>query len=843
MSLRQKWRLSIFPAGYALVLLMLSLAIWNPSIPLGPGPVDLMLLLDESDSITPARNDTVWQSFLQQSRRLPAGSRISLMRFADRASLEIPWISIHGPEFEKLARSEHPPRHRFLDQGATDIMSALRSAIRYTSPDRHTALLISSDGHDNVTAAESAFLASIKTSNTKPDIIKSNKNPNLSIYYLKSTDEQHQAALKIESINLPSISIPGQSLPLSIAVESVSGGRGTIEVSLNKRIVDKQSLVLQPGETQVLTLHLLSSSAGVQNLAFLLRDEHGNIIDQHNRVLASRNGRQLLYIGHQSFNSQARFLQLKGWQIVQLQAQDLPSDETFFSGFDIVLIDDLEAGLFNAEVTKNLIHAVELSATGLIVLGGPHSFGSGGYRHSELEAILPVTAEASRPLPGAAFLFLLDKSGSMEAASRSLSRLANALRAVSESAKSLRPGDESALLVFDREVDILLPLKNHPDPKAVLNQPWQLQPSGGTRLAPALEQAIKLLTNSEAKQRFLILVSDGFVDGENIPPLQIALREANIQLIALAIGNNADLSTLHKLAASSGGLVLQVNDTAQLPRFMRQQLETRQQSWNKTQVTPHTSHQLPFIGEQNSSWIQLHGHQITRSKSSARVYVATDEGDPLLAVGHYGTGKVAALPGGILETVSGENALNGLLTWMNSRQINPNLKISHRYLSGQLSLLVDAVDTDNRWLSTTTTELILTSPGGFTHSQPLEAVAPGRFEAVLPAPAVGAYSAKIKIGDEQALYTAYLADDREYRQSTNISAHWLKQSLSSGDIQHWTETSLQNLMDSSSGHWETRPLWLLLALISYLALIAIERSRGFHVLISSLCSLKFRKKS
>lgn len=842
MILMQKRQLSIFPTGYAIVLLMLSLAIWNPSIPLGPGAIDLLLLLDESDSITPAGNDTVWQLFLQQSRELPAGSRISLMRFADRASLEIPWSSNHGLEFEKLARSEHPPRHRFLDQGATDIRSALRSAIQYTSPDRHTALIISSDGIDNVTAADTAFLTSIENSNIKPDI-KPNKNPNLSIYYLKSADEQHQAALKIESINLPSISIPGQSLPLSIAVESVSGGRGTIEISLNSRMTNKQSLLLQPGERQVLYLTLPGSQTGAQDLVFLLRDEYGNIIDQHRRVVASRNGKQLLYIGHQSFSSQASSLPQEGWEITRLQAHDLPADETFFSGFDIVVIDDIEAGLINAEVTKNLIRAVELSATGLIVLGGPHSFGSGGYRHSELETMLPVTAEASRPLPGAAFLFLLDKSGSMEAANTSFSRLADALRAVSESAKSLRPGDESALLVFDREVEILLPLKNRPDPKTALDQTWQLQPSGGTRLAPALEQAIKLLTNSEAKQRFLILVSDGFVDGENIPPLQVALREAGIQLIALAIGNNADLSTLHKLAAGNGGQVLQVNDTAQLPRFMRQQLETRQQSWNQTPVTPHTSHQLPFFDEQNNSWLQLHGHQITRGKSSARVYVSTDKGDPLLAIGQYGTGKVAALPGGILETVSGENFLNGLLVWMNSRQFNPNLKISHRYLSGQLSLLVDAVDTDNRWLSSTATGVILTGPGGFTHSQPLEAVAPGRFIAVLPAPAVGTYSAKIKIGDEQALYTTYLADDREYRHNTSIKTHWLEQSLSSGDIRSWTDNSFKNLLDSSSGRWATRPLWLLLALASYLGLIAIERSSGFHVLISSLYSLKSRRKS
>jgi len=828
MKLRARRLLSIMPAGYTAVFLMLMLAGWNPSVPLGLAPVDLLLLLDDSKSIDSIHNDTVWQSFLQTGSKLPSGSRLSLIRFADRASVEVPWIASGDSGFEKIVGHVHMPRHRLLDRGATSIGPALTSAIQHTASDSRTAVLISSDGIDSVNPTEASFPVS-------------NNNPDLSLFYLDAAGPQQTTVLKITSINLPSRSSPGQSLPLSLAVKSDKGGQGTIEIALDNRVVDKQSLLLQPGERRVLNLLLLNAQPGTQSLEFIVRDEHGKETDRFRRVVVNRDGRQLLYIGRQAFSSTRSPLQADGWQVVSLQPHRIPVDEAFFNRFNMVLIDDLEASAIEANVTRNLLHAVEYSGTGLIVLGGPRSFGSGGYRHSELEHALPVIAEASRPLPGAAFLFLVDKSGSMEAANKDDSRLAHALRAVSESAKSLRAGDESALVFFDRDVEVLLPLEHRADPVSALNQPWQVQPSGGTQLAPALAQAIDLLTGSDSQRRFLILVTDGFVDGKNTEALKTALQHANIQLIALAIGSDADRTTLQSLAAANGGRVLAVNDTAELPRFMRQELETRQHSWNSAAATPRSLHQTPFISQPNAGWRDLHGYQITRTRSSAQTYVATDQGDPLLATAQYGAGRVAALPGGMLETVADDDLLSGLLDWMDSHQQNPRLNVTHSYLSGQLTVLVDAVDADNEWHPAATAEMTLTYPEGITRSYQLDAVANGRFKTVIKAPALGIYSARITVGKEQTFYTATLGDNSE--RSHNTTVPWLERALASGEIQRWNKTSMNNLLASASGSLSTRPFWLLLALAGYLSLIAYERSGGLRALARSLLQRYTRRKT
>jgi hypothetical protein len=336
-------------------------------------------------------------------------------------------------------------------------------------------------------------------------------------------------------------------------------------------------------------------------------------------------------------------------------------------------------------------------------------------------------------------------------------------------------------------------------------------------------------------------VTDGFVDADNIGPLKRDLAKAEIQLIALAIGRDADLSTLRSLATNSGGRVLRIDDTAELPRFMRHELETELQSWKNASVTPRDLHHAPFINEQTTAWRTLNGYQVTRARPAADVYVASDDGDPLLAVFQSGAGRVAALPGGMLEPVNGSDLLGGLLGWMNNRQPNPSLKVSHSYLSGELTLVVDAVDATNEWQSATTAQVTLTSPGGISHTQALQAVAPGRFSAVIEAPEVGVYNAILEVGNQQTLYSAYLANDSENEHHAKLP--WLQRALATGEIQRWNEAGLSDLLASSSGHVSTRAFWLLLALNSYLVLIAYERSSGLRTLKNSLVSRILPRKS
>ncbi|NIQ55204.1 MAG: VWA domain-containing protein, partial [Gammaproteobacteria bacterium] len=121
-----------------------------------------------------------------------------------------------------------------------------------------------------------------------------------------------------------------------------------------------------------------------------------------------------------------------GWDVAALPASRFGSPPPAGPAPALLVLDDVSVGDMPSPAWRHLEHLVRDEGAGLLVLGGPRSFAAGGYRRSRLEDLLPVTAEAREPRPGAAILFLVDTSGSMERDRRGRSPLELARRAVLE---------------------------------------------------------------------------------------------------------------------------------------------------------------------------------------------------------------------------------------------------------------------------------------------------------------------------------------------------------------------------------------------------------------------------
>ncbi|MDR0870026.1 MAG: VWA domain-containing protein [Planctomycetaceae bacterium] len=75
--------------------------------------------------------------------------------------------------------------------------------------------------------------------------------------------------------------------------------------------------------------------------------------------------------------------------IEDLELKGLPTDQAAVDSFDVFIIGDIDSSYFKPEVQELFVNRVK-SGAGLIMLGGYHSLGPGGYEGTPLGKILPV---------------------------------------------------------------------------------------------------------------------------------------------------------------------------------------------------------------------------------------------------------------------------------------------------------------------------------------------------------------------------------------------------------------------------------------------------------------------
>jgi hypothetical protein len=145
----------------------------------------------------------------------------------------------------------------------------------------------------------------------------------------------------------------------------------------------------------------------------------------------------------------------------------------------------------------------------------------------------------------------------------------------------------------------------------------------------------------------LVLVTDGFIDDVPIAELRARLQRSRIETIALAVGPDADAGALERLVGAEAGLVLRVNQAAELPLVMRSGLERRRARLERGTIAVEQRQELPFSPGMLKDWPAVAAYSVTRSQPTAFVAVQTERGDPLIAFQRSGQGRVVAVTCGL----------------------------------------------------------------------------------------------------------------------------------------------------------------------------------------------------
>lgn len=187
----------------------------------------------------------------------------------------------------------------------------------------------------------------------------------------------------------------------------------------------------------------------------------------------------------------------------------------------------------------------------------------------------------------AAWVFVLDLSPSMAATDLAPNRVTRARYALDDMLGAARDA-RVALVVFSDEAYVVTPLTQDVATVRALLPPLapDIMPSPGDHLAPALEQAGKLLQQAGGRDQRIVVLSDGFDDPAAAFSAAAALKARGVTLNVVGIGTaggapqpaagggylqdshgvtrlaRLDADRLRQLAASGGGDYV---DIAQLP--------------------------------------------------------------------------------------------------------------------------------------------------------------------------------------------------------------------------------------------------------------------------------------
>ncbi len=168
--------------------------------------------------------------------------------------------------------------------------------------------------------------------------------------------------------------------------------------------------------------------------------------------------------------------------------------------------------------------------------------------------------------------FCLDVSGSMTARFGDGSQYDAAMKAIDDFTQ-VREGDAFGLTIFGNEVLHWVPLTK--DLTALrLSTPFlrpELLPRGfgGTQIGKALRACNKILTERPEGDRMIVLISDGQsgdIRGEAGQSIGMELREHNIVVFAVHVGNGQPADGLYSIANITGGQVFAANDPIILDR-------------------------------------------------------------------------------------------------------------------------------------------------------------------------------------------------------------------------------------------------------------------------------------
>lgn len=793
-----------------------------------------LFLLDQSLSIPPEQSEAALDWINRAIRRRENQEDwAGLIVFAKDAKIELAPYA-YPREREVVVSSQ-------LDRQATDIATATRLALGAFPPDTGRRIVLVSDGNQNRGDAL-VQAAAAREAGVPMDVVP--------------IEYRYESEILVDKISIPSDLKKGDTANLKIVVRSARPASGVLRLTRTAEGAPPQTIVeervsLREGLNVFTRAQTIDQPDFYTYLAQFEPDPNaGDRLARNN--LASGftwiRGEGKILLVHSPKEDPTALVERMGREKLRLiprTPDKLRENLADLRQFDAVVLSNVPAESLPAAVQEALVANTRELGAGLVMVGGPDSFGAGGYRGTVIEKALPVDMEVkSTKIRGKGALVLILHASEIPEGNfwqKKIAKLAIG---------ALGSTDECGLLYFHGDMSWLFPLQPVGNGNRMLARIDQMAPGDMPDFDPAMKLALAALIKSDAVSKHVILISDG----DPQPPSFGVLRgyqtgRISCTAVAVAAHGFGERTVMKQIAQETKGRFYDVTNPNTLPEIYiketrvvaRSLIYERSEPWRPTLAYPSE----PVAGLPRSL-PPIRGYVLTTAKPTAEVALTSPlppevDANPILAHWQYGIGKGVAFTSDLGQRWTTEwtrtdlydKFWSQLLRWSMRSAESDALSVSTQERDGLVTVVINALDKDNDFLNFLRLKGKVIDPDMKLTDLSFRQTEPGKYEAVFPTDRAGTYL--LRMGFRQpdgkqglvstGLSIAYPPEYRDVESNRDVLESIAR--VSGGELIEWKNVGrtdfFRRAVEPSRRLQDVWPQLLLLALFLLLIDVTVRR--------------------
>jgi Mg-chelatase subunit ChlD/uncharacterized membrane protein len=738
--------------------------------------LSVIYVLDQSVSI-PADQRRAMSEYvnadIKKHRNKDREDKAGVIVFGRDAALE-------HPPFDDDIQIGHSPETR-IEEDHTNLAGALKLAMATFPEDTARRVVIVTDGNENLGNAMEQARAMVD-SGVGIDVVP--------VRY------SARAEVAVERISIPPDIHRGTPFDVSVvlnntASEASPGGgivKGELEIirksSDTKTVLVRQPVELAPGKKVFrMREEIDSPDFYTYEAEFIPADKAQDPVSMNNRATTFTHVRgqgQVLLI--EDMENQGEFGEL----VSRLRKENLQvtvrSSEAPFASlaelqpFDTIILANVPREDFSEAQIKMMVANTQQMGAGLIMLGGPNSYGAGGWTGTELEAAMPVDFQIKNKevVPVGALAMMMHASEMPDGNHWQKKIAVAAIDAVGNQ-------DYCGVIIWDGTDQWmwrpnLIKVGSGDNRNMMRAKMGRMVPSDMPGFDSSLSMALTAFNNlpPEVAVKHMIVISDGDPTGP-MPATVAALKAAKIKVTTVGVGTHGqpDVTKLMNLAAQTGGKSYFPKSAKALPRIYQKEARAISQPLvfeNKSGFQPQVKFPHEVLKGVGDAIPPITGYVLTNLKENPLVEVAlvappyAQGGGPqaaseanrtVLATWTYGLGKAVALTTDAGKRWAGNwtqwNEYDKLFTQIVRWSMRPagdqgKFSITTEQVDGKVRMVVTALDKNDDFLNFLNVTGSVVGPDMKPIDVKIRQTAPGRYVGDFDAPGSGTYSLMLSPG-------------------------------------------------------------------------------------------------